>query len=78
MLFQLSSKYLLKYLCLPCLIRVDNKFLWFYISHEVQVFYHILHLIYLVNNLCLMETDFCKPGVNQGLVLNFNLYLLIF
>ena len=26
----------------------------------------------------LMEIDFCKPGANQGLVLNFNLYFLIF
>ena len=40
--FQLSSKYLLKYLCSLCLIRVDYNLYGFYTSFEVQVFYHDL------------------------------------
>ena len=77
--FPISSKYLLRYLCLLCLIRVDNKFLWsLYFSRSSSFLSRFLILIYLVDILFLMETDFCKPGVNQGLVFNFNLYLPTF
>ena len=41
-LLQLSSKYLVKYLCLLCLIRVDNKFLWFLYFLRSSSFYHDL------------------------------------
>ena len=77
--FPISSKYLLRYLCLLCLIRVDNKFLWsLYFSRSSSFLSRFFILIYLVNILFLMETDFGKPGVNQGLVFNFNLYLPTF
>ena len=62
--FQLSSEYLLKYLCLVCLISVDNKFLWFlYLLWSSRFFSWSFILMYLVNSLFLMKIDFCKPVV---------------
>ena len=70
-LFQLSSKYISKYLSLLSLSRVDNKFPRFlYLSWSSIFLSWYLTLVYLVT--------ICKPGAFQGLDLNFNLYLLIF